>query len=269
MAARRIHERHNKKPHPSCDWCWHQVGDEVAAVVAEWYWCRTDSKNKSVLVLTCVFLRTTGGGESCQQPTTLIDSIMFKEALFFLIAACGIHNLCIAAKIPKTQRIAFISGRGSRSSSSRTEKINSYGRYCGRFPYSSTTDSLLATHATQDKATAPEVWTLEQLEEHALNEGVQLSISTLGPGFRTVARSSSNSSAILGYCEGFVRPSGEILHLDKMEIFKKMVQQVKAENPEFRGGGSTFGVGLLFGYQALLHGKRFLWLRSYCYNFGL
>ena len=100
-----------------------------------------------------------------------------------------------------------------------------------------------------------EAWTLEQLEEYAMKEGVQLSISTLGPGFRTVARSSSNSSAILGYVEGFVRPSGEILHLDKMEVFKKMVQQVREENPEFRNGGTTFGVGLLSGYQCLLHGK--------------
>ena len=99
------------------------------------------------------------------------------------------------------------------------------------------------------------VWTFEELQQYALDEGVQLSISTLGPGFRTVARSTHNASAILGYGEGFVRPSGDILHLDKMEVFQKMVQQVKQDNPKFRGGGSTFGVGLLFGYQCLLHGR--------------
>jgi hypothetical protein len=102
------------------------------------------------------------------------------------------------------------------------------------------------------------VWTFEELQQYALDEGVQLSISTLGPGFRTVARSTHNSSAILGYGEGFVRPSGDILHLDKMEVFQKMVQQVKQANPKFRGGGSTFGVGLLFGYQCLLHGTKVL-----------
>lgn len=103
--------------------------------------------------------------------------------------------------------------------------------------------------------TSSEVWTLGQLEEFALKEGVELSKTTLGPGFRTVARSTSNSSAILGYGEGFIRPSGDLLHLDKMEVFKKMVDKIKAENPDFRGGGTTFGVGLLFGYQMLLHGK--------------
>jgi hypothetical protein len=77
----------------------------------------------------------------------------------------------------------------------------------------------------------------------------------MGPGFRTIARSTHNSSAILGYGEGFVRPSGNILHLDKMEVFQKMVQQVREDNPNFRGGGTTFGVGLLFGYQCLLHGR--------------
>jgi hypothetical protein len=103
------------------------------------------------------------------------------------------------------------------------------------------------------------VWNLKDLQQYALQEGVQLSISTLGPGFRTVARSTLNSSAIMGYGEGFVRPSGNILHLDKMEVFQKMVQQVRKENPNFRGGGTTFGVGLLFGYQCLLHGR---WLCS-------
>ena len=52
-----------------------------------------------------------------------------------------------------------------------------------------------------------------------------------------------------------MRPSGDILHLDKMEVFKPQVRKCKAENPNFNGGGTTFGVGLLFGYQSLLHGR--------------
>jgi hypothetical protein len=159
---------------------------------------------------------------------------------------------------------AFVSGRTQKSDlhSDKQSKAETYQRRYPAISYPTTTStfprSVLPLQATQDKEntkTTREVWTLEQLEAHAEQEGVQLSISTLGPGFRTVARSTTNSSAILGYCEGFVRPAGEILHLDKMEIFSKMVQRVKAENPEFRGGGSTFGVGLLFGYQALLHGE--------------
>jgi len=104
-------------------------------------------------------------------------------------------------------------------------------------------------------------WTQKELDVFANKEGIDLSMTTLGPAFRAVARSTTNSSQILGYGEGFVRPAGEILHLDKMEVFKKMVDQVKTENDDFRGGGTTFGVGLLFGYQCLLHGT----YSSFCF----
>jgi len=96
---------------------------------------------------------------------------------------------------------------------------------------------------------------MSQLEDYAQHQGVNLTLSTLGPGFRVVARSLLDASQILGYGEGFVRPSGDILHLDKMEVFKPQVLKCKAENPTFNGGGTTFGVGLLFGYQSLLHGR--------------
>jgi len=99
-----------------------------------------------------------------------------------------------------------------------------------------------------------QIWTLEDLEEFAHKQGVELSKTSMGPAFRTVARSTQNSSKILGYGEGFVRPAGNILHLDKMEVYKPIVKQVRRENPDFSGGGTIFGVGLLFGYQCLLHG---------------
>eukprot|EP00527_Entomoneis_sp_CCMP2396_P005675 CAMPEP_0198149294 /NCGR_PEP_ID=MMETSP1443-20131203/45908_1 /TAXON_ID=186043 /ORGANISM="Entomoneis sp., Strain CCMP2396" /LENGTH=213 /DNA_ID=CAMNT_0043814281 /DNA_START=111 /DNA_END=749 /DNA_ORIENTATION=+ len=118
-----------------------------------------------------------------------------------------------------------------------------------------TTTTSTTTQADGDTAKPALVWTMDDLDAFALSEGIELSKSTLGPGFRTVARSAQNSSRILGYGEGFVRPAGDILHLDKMEVFQKMVDAVKAENPDFRGGGTTFGVGLLFGYQCLLHGS--------------
>ena len=57
----------------------------------------------------------------------------------------------------------------------------------------------------------------------------------------------------MGYGEGFVRPTGDILHLDKMEVFQPIVHQVKKGNPDFRNGGTAFGVGLIFGYECLLH----------------
>lgn len=108
--------------------------------------------------------------------------------------------------------------------------------------------------STSDTIVDQQVWTLEDLQNFARSEGVELSKTNLGPAFRTVARSTHNSSQILGYGEGFVRPTGNILHLDKMEVFKPMVKRVRKENPDFRGGGTIFGVGLLFGYQCLLHG---------------
>lgn len=101
------------------------------------------------------------------------------------------------------------------------------------------------------------VWSEEQLMDYASKEGVVLSLSTVGPGYRAVARAKHNSSQILGYCEGFLRPYGGVLHLDKMEVFKKMVVKTSRENPdEFRGGGTLLGVGQLLGYLCLSHGKK-------------
>jgi hypothetical protein len=102
------------------------------------------------------------------------------------------------------------------------------------------------------------IWSRDQLEEFAKNQGVILSLSTLGPGYRAVARSQQNTTQIMGYVEGFVRPSvrkSPLLHLEKMEVFRKMVKIVRQENPDFTGGGTVFGVGLLLAYLCLLHGQ--------------
>lgn len=92
--------------------------------------------------------------------------------------------------------------------------------------------------------------------EFASQQGILLSLSTLGPGYRAIARAKHNESLVLGYVEGFLRPGGTILHLDKMEVFRKMVLQSKLENPsEFSQGGTVFGIGLLMGYICLLYGR--------------
>jgi len=116
-----------------------------------------------------------------------------------------------------------------------------------------TTDDAVETTLSTSQASP---WSKEQLEEFASQQGVVVSLTTLGPGFRGLARSKHNETQILGYVEGFVRgPSkAKILHLDKMEVFRKMIQQARTENEDFRGGGSTFGVGLLVGYLCVLHG---------------
>lgn len=85
--------------------------------------------------------------------------------------------------------------------------------------------------------------------------GVILSLSTLGPGYRAIARAKHNTTQIIGYCEGFIRPGGNILHLDKMEVFKKALVTAREENPDFKSGGTVFGVGLLLGCLCLCHGE--------------
>ena len=98
------------------------------------------------------------------------------------------------------------------------------------------------------------LWTLEELEKHIDRAGITISFTTLGPGYRAVARAKHNETLIMGYVEGFVRPSGQILHLDKMEVFKRMVQKARKEEPNIDFGGVSFAIGLILGYRCLLHG---------------
>jgi hypothetical protein len=99
-------------------------------------------------------------------------------------------------------------------------------------------------------------WTMEELEDYTKEVGVVLTWSTLGPGYRVVARASYDESLILGYVEGFIRPSGRILHLDKMEIFQPMIKKARNESPSeiLNFGGIGFGLGMVMGYRCLLHG---------------
>lgn len=118
------------------------------------------------------------------------------------------------------------------------------------------TSSRLAASASAATDSA-KTWTREHLTEFADKQGVILSLSTLGPGYRAIARAKHNETLILGYIEGFIRPTGNLLHLDKMEVFRKAVKRARKENPEeFKGGGTILGVGLLMGYLCMLHGKK-------------
>jgi hypothetical protein len=103
-------------------------------------------------------------------------------------------------------------------------------------------------------------WTRLQLDHFASHEGIVLSITKVGPFFRSVARAHHNTSIILGYVEGWIRPSvsmvggsNTILHLDKMLVFPRMIRRTREENPQqFRNGGTILGVGLLLGYLCCL-----------------
>ena len=135
----------------------------------------------------------------------------------------------------------------------------------GRNGRGRTSSSLFAVEAEDPPSPSPsspspprpiEIATSERIIERGREVGVELSLTTLGPGFRAVARSCHNSSQVIGYVEGFVRPGGRILHLDKMEVWKKAVRLAREENPEgYRDGGNAFGVGFLLGYLCLLHGR--------------
>lgn len=114
---------------------------------------------------------------------------------------------------------------------------------------------LLHTVSTSSEGNTKQMmWTMEELEEQASNSGVVITWSTFGPGFRAVARAKHNETLVMGYVEGFVRPAGEILHLDKMEVWKPMVKKARNEAPSMDFGGVSFAIGLLLGYQCLLHG---------------
>jgi hypothetical protein len=103
------------------------------------------------------------------------------------------------------------------------------------------------------------IWTRSQLDVFAAQEEVVLSVSTIGPIFRAVARAQHNTSLVLGYVEGGIRPpsllnpTAQILHFDSMRVFSKMIQQTRQENSSFRNGGTILGVGLLLGYLCCLH----------------
>lgn len=108
----------------------------------------------------------------------------------------------------------------------------------------------------QQTSASDHIWTEQELLEYASQQGVVLSLTTLGPGYRAVARSKHDPLQILGYCEGFLRPGGKVLHLDKMEVFRKMVLRAREENPDgFSSSGTVFGIGILLGFICLLHGR--------------
>jgi hypothetical protein len=121
--------------------------------------------------------------------------------------------------------------------------------------YGPSSHQKMADGISSDTTTTKALWTVEELESYSQDKGVVISFTTMGPGYRAVARAKHDESLILGYVEGFVRPTGRILHLDKMEVYKPMVQKAKRQVPDaFDFGGISFGVGLLMGYRCLLHG---------------
>jgi len=115
---------------------------------------------------------------------------------------------------------------------------------------------LIRVHSTiESPLKATKLASADDIIQFAAETGVDLSLKTLGPGYRAVARAKHNETQIIGYCNGFIRPTGQLLHMDKMEVFKPALQKARAENPDFTSGGTVFGVGLLLGCLCLTYGE--------------
>jgi len=97
--------------------------------------------------------------------------------------------------------------------------------------------------------------TQEQVIEYAKHHGISLSVSSFGLAFRSTARATKNADLILGYCEGFFRPTGSIVQIEKLIVWKDGLLKAKQLDPSsFQAhAGNTFGISLLVGYMALLH----------------
>ncbi|KAL3816788.1 hypothetical protein ACHAXA_001526 [Cyclostephanos tholiformis] len=112
------------------------------------------------------------------------------------------------------------------------------------------------TTTTTAWSTATAIAEIDEITDFACRNGIELKFTTRGPGYRCVAASKSDPENVLGYVEGFIRPTGRILHADKMEIFKSAINSARrSEEGEFDGGGSFLGPGLLIAYVCLLHGR--------------
>ena len=105
-------------------------------------------------------------------------------------------------------------------------------------------------------ASTSDIAEIDEITDFASRSGIELKFTTRGPGYRCVAASKSDPENVLGYVDGFVRPTGRILHADKMEIFKSALNSArKSDKGEFDGGGTFLGPGLLIAYVCFLHGR--------------
>ena len=186
-----------------------------------------------------------------KHPRTAPNSMMLFLAILTLLAAVMIP--------PSNHRHAFGIGVASAFTTT-TNTVHSRIR--------TTTGSSIERRAAASSASSSassssseidenDCWTLQELEDYASDPSVNVIISftTFGPGYRAVARAKHDESIVLGYVEGFLRPTQpKLLHVDKMEIFQPVLKRVKRSHPNtLNFGGVTIGLGLLMGYRCLLY----------------
>lgn len=100
--------------------------------------------------------------------------------------------------------------------------------------------------ASPSGADAP-LLTRAEIEACAADFGIELSLTTLGPFYRVVARlageESSQNTEPMGYTEGFVAPLFGLVHLDTMQVRRRYWKQLQKEGKrQFRFGVRTRGV---------------------------
>ena len=87
----------------------------------------------------------------------------------------------------------------------------------------------------------PPLLTRAEIEACAADFGIELSLTTLGPFYRVVARLAGDSSNAepMGYTEGFVAPLFGLVHLDTMQVRRRYWKQLQRDGKrQFRFGVS-------------------------------
>lgn len=172
----------------------------------------------------------------------LLSLVLLPIALISWMVAVPTSAFLVSAFVPTTSR--------NTVASSRAPTIE---RFYPNHRKATTDDD----DDVSSSITPKQPWTLQELEDYADSEsiGVVISLTTLGPAYRAVARAKHDESIVLGYVEGFLRPTQpELLHLDKMEIFQPVLAKVRKARPgTLNFGGVNIGLGLLMGYRCLLH----------------
>ena len=140
----------------------------------------------------------------------------------------------------------------ARTLKEHSESVCAHHKRNFRFPYCSLARSDLGG----------KVFTSTEIQDAARQIGMEISLSTLGPFYRSVIRFKSNSSSdqkgeIIGYTSGSVLPP--LLRQDAMKIFSVNTGNQLSRNTTLkqqRGwtSPSTFGLTLILG----AYGARFL-----------
>jgi hypothetical protein len=141
-------------------------------------------------------------------------SSRMAHSVLFLLAWMNmdLHNKCATAFSPRSQShhhpilTLHRDPPACTGTGPRVWKMQGNAEEVSTETSTLTSTSTSTLTATSTKLDSNQWLTSEQVKDYALRRGVIVSLSTMGPGFRAVARSSHNETLVIGYCEGFLRP---------------------------------------------------------------